>query len=1339
MSSPNRPARRLRKPPKLVHDWDRPEPDPEEVIDVQSISGDSDLSLEHASAMPSHTRTNATPVTPRSSQLKSASSSQPAKQQPSSQDIIDISTDGSVVHHNDTHNDLDMSDFEDVDVAAAAVPQEAGSSRMASEDLEMENVELDLDKSAKELQDMYAAAYQDIKARYGDETDGYDGQDATDDEQAGDQSSPKAIPIFKDGKGQHRGVEISVGSRTSKQTDKAKPKSNNLLTPRDRQNRITAHKLLVLSVLAHTRVRNKWCNDADLRDTLAESVPDYLITKLRSIHPKKVMEQRERIRMFESFLSELVRWWSGRFRLDPTMVANSALRQPDQDIATGIIPGSGRRIDGWLVETAVDREQRHRRERRMQQRYKEAKERQANMADPSGKAKGKGKASHSLQIGASASSTSLKPPTKAMEITIFAPGSAIRPIYLRLLPAAEEITSPHGLRVRAEERSGSRETSVQLFCALCRSIGIPARLVVSPQPLSWSVGASKLANTAQPGSREENKINQLRARAAKGNPGGSRKFASKPLHELTSDEDGDFSASGASTTSRSKRPQNAISIDSLSSVDEAMASDSSDDKRRSAVRGRAAKDPEDLTKKAVLGAVASTSNGTQKKRGSRNQPITVGDTQSDASSNQSTAGAKSRKVSNKAAASPSAKRRGKSNQTEPIEVDSPAIKDDAGEDDDDYRPEKWKNLETPLKVEHKVKLRSFRPKQLKDSEVAGDGTTENPVDLQASPTMWVEVFSKPYQKWITVDPIRSLIRPSGNRHMEPPAFDRQNKLIYVVAFEEDGYARDVTARYTKTLNSRVSRLRPPTRAKGEEEWWSKVARAIHRPQKLDRDAMEDAELQDNASREPMPSSMNGFKDHPIYFLEKFLKRDEVVFPRRQIATFQGTPVFSKSDVQTLRSSRQWFNEGRVVKDGEIALKFVKSRGYTLANKRAEEQARLEGREVAQEGLYAEFQTQLYVPPPVGDDGVIPTNGFGNIDLFVPSMLPAGAAHLPFSGVAKVAKKLGVPYAEAITGFEFRKQRGMPKITGIVVAQPNAELVEEAFWQQEQQDALKQQTKKMERAMKNWRKLINAVRIAKRVKEQYGDKMMTKPSKEASASPSGPGSRKKVSALKKQMVREQAEEKSRFFAPKPAAVAVETEDTSAAEHALPDAEYRDPDIEMEDRSSPPAAHSAPSSATSTPAKRGKVISLAQLASTSGPGGDDNSGSSSASPNPSPPVEEEKKTKTKRPRRQTQTFNVEESVGAKRPRRSAAAAGTTKYATVEKEQEADTTQRRSSRRQSGKQQVYVEPLTDDEGEGQDEMDNAVELASAKIVPAEEHVEAATPRRTSRRITVKLTPKK
>lgn len=1298
--------RQTRRLPKLAHDLDRPEADPEEVIEVQSISdngssgSDTPIPQTPLSKMPSRVR----PA--RASAAKSDSTSKGAQQQPSSQDVIEISTDGSVGLPEGTHDDTDLSDFEDVDVADTA---QVSTPREGSEDLDLEDVDLEGDQSAKDLQDMYAAAYRDIQAKYGDGTAEDDAEGASD-QDGDDASADKPVPIFKDGKGQHRGVEISVGSRSSKQIDSPKQKSNNFLTPRDRQNRITAHKLLVLSLLAHARVRNKWCNDVDLREALAESVPEYLITKLRSIHPKKVTEQRERIRMFESFLSDLVHWWSSRFRLDPTMVASSALRQPDQDIATGVIPGSGRRVDGWIVETASEREQRHRRERREQQRYKEAKERQAkSVSESSGKVKGKARAREPSQNGSSsAAASSLKAPTKAMEITIFAPGSAIRPIYLRLLHAAEEITSPASLMKRAAERSGSRETSAQLFCALCRSLGIPARLVVSPQPLSWSVGASKLANTAQPGSQAEKKPNQLRAKAKKS---ASRKFASKSVHEFTSDEDDNFSASGASSTGRSKSSKRPISVASGSSADEATASDASQGRRTSTTKVRTAKDTEDLAKKAVMGAAATLPNGTSPRgsrtgrNGNRNQPIAVDDSLSDSSATRPLRGSEAMK----AGASPVARAKGKAKQTDPIGLDSPANSVEEHEDED-YRPDKWKNLKTPLKVEHKVKLRSFRPKQLKESEIAGDDTTADPVDLQAPPTMWVEVFSKPYQKWITVDPVRSLVRPSGNRHMEPPAFDRQNKLVYVVAFEEDGYARDVTARYTKTLNSRVSRLRPPTRAKGEEDWWTRVVRAIHRPQKLDRDAMEDAELQDNSSREPMPSSMAGFKDHPLYFIEKFLKRDEVVFPRRQIATFQGTPVFSKSDVQTLRSSRQWYNEGRVVKDGEVALKFVKSRGYTLANKRAEEQARLEGREVAQEGLYAEFQTTLYVPPPVGPDGMIPTNGFGNIDLFVPSMLPEGAVHLPYSGVAKVAKKLEVPYAEAITGFEFRKQRGMPKITGVVVAQQNAELVEEAFWQQEQQDALKQQTKKMERAMKNWRKLINAVRIAKRVKEQYGDKMKKVLKEEGSG-------KKAKSSSKDEDVQP---EKSRFFALKNDVPATEEEVPAAADGE----DLLNLEIEMEPE---PASSVAPSSTASTPFKR-KIISLAQLASTSSPADAEDSDSSTSPPPTTTP--------SKRQRRQPPPPSADATPSsAKRPKRASAAAAKIKLKEEGDDEEQTTvgSQRRSSRRQSNKQQQYVEPPSDVE----DEVKCAAEDEDDAEAGAEAR-EASTPRRTSRRITIKLTPK-
>ena len=133
-----------------------------------------------------------------------------------------------------------------------------------------------------------------------------------------------------------------------------------------------------------------------------------------------------------------------------------------------------------------------------------------------------------------------------------------------------------------------------------------------------------------------------------------------------------------------------------------------------------------------------------------------------------------------------------------------------------------------------------------------------PLDEKTPPTVWVEVYSKPYQHWLTVDPVRGFFKPTGLRHMEPlPSQQRQNKLVYVTAFEEDGYARDVTARYTRTLHTRVARMRPTGRY---ADWWPHVVQALHRPQRLDRDAMEDVELQDAARREPMPTSVGAFKD-----------------------------------------------------------------------------------------------------------------------------------------------------------------------------------------------------------------------------------------------------------------------------------------------------------------------------------------------------------------------------------------------------------------------------------------------------------------------------------------------
>ncbi|UZJ56938.1 hypothetical protein CBS101457_006258 [Exobasidium rhododendri] len=916
---------------------------------------------------------------------------------------------------------LDEVDDEDIKLEEVEAPLPQPDVTEESEELGMEFEEVG---PAEQQEDddhskAYAEAYEAAVAQQGD-----------------GEGEESARPIFKDGKGQLGGISVSLSTPAKKAAFAAK---RNGITTKDRQTRMAVHKWTVLCLIAHTKRRNLLINDEDLRDKLYALIPNNYLEKLRLIHPKKVPTQNERVRLFEAFLRDLTRWWSFKFRLDPNLTTGGALRQPSSDLADGTYKRPGVRVDGWIVESAKEREDRHREERKAEK-EKQQEQAQADEAARSTKRKGKGKGKAvKMDVEPSSPSAQVKKRSPFLsEITLFGSGSSTTPVFLRLASGTEVIERAIDLEGQLEFMYGSRETKAQLFASLCRALGIPCRLVVSIQTPSWSVSASKVASSIgavqSDGGKESNLIKKKRALGARNDKQRQkRQVASRAIDAMTSDDEGFSSAFSIP----------GIDSDTLS-------------------RGRSRK---------------------RKSNGSASRPMSVASTATAKSTSSVTAIEKSPLA---------AARRSERNRVDDEEQTLPETAEEsslAKDKNEDYRDEKWKDVDGPLEVKYEPKLRIQKPKALKASEIGADTLSDvEPVDASAPPTMWVEVFSKPWQRWITVDPVRGLVEPTGNRQMEPVPSDKSNRLIYVVAFEEDGYARDVTARYTKTLNSRVNKMRPPPVKVGGQifDWWAKVVETIHRPQKLERDAIEDVELEGAAAKEPMPSSVAAFKEHPVYTLEKHLKRDEVIFPPKQAGTFQGMPVFLKANVVACRSARQWYNQGKVVKDGEVALKWVKSRGYTIANKRAEEEARMQGQEALQEGLYALFQTELYRAPPVVD-GSISTNSFGNIDLFVDTMLPEGAAHVPYSGAVRVAKKLGIQYAEAITGFEFRKHRSNPKMTGVVIAIENEEMLLEALEEDQHMTAEKEYLKKQERLFKNWKKLLNSLKIQERIQREYGEK------------------------------------------------------------------------------------------------------------------------------------------------------------------------------------------------------------------------------------------------------------
>ncbi|KAL0255850.1 hypothetical protein I308_100659 [Cryptococcus tetragattii IND107] len=391
-----------------------------------------------------------------------------------------------------------------------------------------------------------------------------------------------------------------------------------------------------------------------------------------------------------------------------------------------------------------------------------------------------------------------------------------------------------------------------------------------------------------------------------------------------------------------------------------------------------------------------------------------------------------------------------------------------------------RRLEDPADL---YRLRKYKPPPRKLGSPAKSKPRASQSLADQPPVFWAEVFNRSDQRWIPIDPVRGIIRKKSG--YEPPTDSGPVRMLYVVAFEEDGYARDVTLRYTKNFYAKTSKLRVPTKP-NEPQWWSDIVMGfLQRPQHLNRDDMEDAELEMSQMTEGMPMHMSGFKDHPIYVLERHLKRDQVLNTARPVGRFKGEAVYRRSSVQNCKTAENWMRSGRKIKEGQEPLKWVKQRAVTLQKRRAQELAKQEGEEVTQ-GLYAEWQTEIYRPPPI-KDGIIPRNSFGNIDLYAPTMLPLGAVHLPYKGIAKVAKSLGVSYAEACTGFEFKKQRAVPVIKGIVVAAEKKQEVLEAYEESTVAAEERERMKREDRALKRWAKLVNGLRLRLRLQQEYGSK------------------------------------------------------------------------------------------------------------------------------------------------------------------------------------------------------------------------------------------------------------
>jgi len=389
------------------------------------------------------------------------------------------------------------------------------------------------------------------------------------------------------------------------------------------------------------------------------------------------------------------------------------------------------------------------------------------------------------------------------------------------------------------------------------------------------------------------------------------------------------------------------------------------------------------------------------------------------------------------------------------------------------------------------------------------------------PTYWVEAVSPITNEVYPVEPFL-LNPPVANKPEHLASFEPRGakadkaKLVfaYVVAYDSGGCAKDVTIRYlkrhmwpgrTKGVRMPVEKV-PVYNKKGkikhyeEYDWFKTVMSGYRRPHHL-RTAVDDLEetkdlkavKPEKREKQHGEDTLQGYKSSATYALVRHLRREEALRPGATPVKYftagkgekaQEEPVFSREDVLICRTGESWHKEGRQVKNGEHPIKMVPVRAVTLTRKREVEEAERDGGEKLKQGMYSQDQTEYIIPPPI-ENGIIPKNAYGNMDCFVPSMVPKGAVHIPLRKTMSICKRLGIQYAEAVTGFEFGNKRAVPVITGVVVAAENEDLVIDEWEKDEEERKRKEDAKREKVALATWRKFLMGLRIVERVRDEYG--------------------------------------------------------------------------------------------------------------------------------------------------------------------------------------------------------------------------------------------------------------
>ncbi|XP_058823917.1 uncharacterized protein LOC131684791 [Topomyia yanbarensis] len=359
------------------------------------------------------------------------------------------------------------------------------------------------------------------------------------------------------------------------------------------------------------------------------------------------------------------------------------------------------------------------------------------------------------------------------------------------------------------------------------------------------------------------------------------------------------------------------------------------------------------------------------------------------------------------------------------------------------------------------KSRKTQDKTKKERQDISPSNRADQLPQQNERTIWVEVFLPAEKRWLVID----ILLPD-----KIDCLDHVVKMLshplpaYVFGWSNDNTLHDVSARYWWNNETGARRLRVM------DKWLLPVLRNFGRKRKTLLDLIDMREFKQLRFRAPIPEKVSEFKNHPSYCLKRDLLKFQAIYPPEAppLGFFRDEPIYARECVHTLHSREVWLRHAKVIRLYERPYKVVMS-------KLKREKTELE--------LFGYWQTEEYVPPEP-ENGRVPRNAYGNIEIFKDCMLPKGTVHLKQINISKICRKMNVDYATAVVGFGVHAGGNHPVFDGIVICKEFEQRVLEEYEREKVEQELRKHQRREKTIYDNWKRLIRGLLVRNRLKCRY---------------------------------------------------------------------------------------------------------------------------------------------------------------------------------------------------------------------------------------------------------------